>query len=221
MTPKRTAFVVGATGFVGQLLIKQLCDDVAYEKVITFTRRKTDLLHPKLDQQVASFEELTATNLVGVDDVFCCLGTTISKAGSKEAFKQVDYTFPVKVAALAKEQNVAHFIIISAMWANPKSCFFYTKTKGELEETLKAMQLHRLSMVRPSLLTGARAELRLGEKVSEGVFTLLKPVLLGPLQKTHPIAGETVARAMKRIALAPSNEAVQVYESDELMKIGK
>ena len=218
---KRTAFVVGATGFVGQYLVQELLSDEAYEQVITFTRRKMTLSHPKLTQQIASFEELSAAHFTGVDDVFCCLGTTIQKAGSKEAFRQVDYEYPVKVATFAKEAGVRHFLIISAMWASPTSRSFYTKTKGEMEASLTALQLPRLSIVRPSLLTGARTELRVGEKVSEGIFKLITPLLCGSLRKMRPIAGETVARALNEIALHPATEVINIYESDELMKFGK
>ncbi|MGM9945615.1 MAG: NAD(P)H-binding protein, partial [Lysinibacillus sp.] len=215
---KRTAFIVGATGFVGLQVVKELCENDAYEKVITFTRREIDYMHPKLQQLIKSFEQLTVDMLADVDDVFCCLGTTIKKAGSKEQFKQVDYAYPLQVATFAKECNVAHFIVISAMWANPASRSFYTKVKGELEESLKALNLNQLSIVRPSLLTGARAEFRLGEKVSEGIFKVLTPVLRGPLRKTRPIEGKTVAQAMVRIALSPKQASVQIFEADELVR---
>lgn len=221
MLQQRTAFVVGATGLVGKALVKQLCADSNYEKVITFSRRKLDIIHPKLVQQIASFDELTALHLVAVDDVFCCLGTTIAKAGSQEAFKKVDFVYPIKLATLAKEVNIEHFIIISAMGAKVNSRTFYMKTKGELEEALKALQLNRLSIVQPSLLTGERTEFRLGEKVGEGVLKVITPLLRGSMRKMRPISSETLATAMKKIALSPANNNVQTYLSDELMNIGK
>lgn len=98
---------------------------------------------------------------------------------------------------------------------------FYTKVKGELEELLKALYLKQLSIIRPSLLTGARTEHRLGEKVSEGIFKVLMPVLRGPSRKTRPIAGKTVDQAMVRIALTPKQGSVQIFEADELVRVGQ
>lgn len=212
----RTAFVVGATGFVGQLLVKQLCEDAAYAKIITFSRHNLTYTHPKLEQQIASFESLNETNLVGVDDVFCCLGTTIKKAGSQDAFKKVDYHYPMQVATLVKQLNIEHFILISAMGANANSRTFYMKTKGQLEDSLKSLQLNRLSIIRPSLLIGERDEFRLGEKAGEWAFKLFSPLLRGSLRKMRPVTGDTVALAMKNCALSPKITAIQIYESHEL-----
>lgn len=221
MTKLRTAFIVGATGLVGQSLVQQLCDDPTYEKVITFTRRQVNIVHTKLQQEIASFDELNAPYLAAVDDVFCCLGTTIAKAGSQEAFKEVDFVYPIKLATLAKELNIEHFIIISAMGANANSRTFYMRTKGQLEDTLKGLQLNRLSIAQPSLLTGDRDEFRLGEKVGEAVLKIITPLLRGSMRKMRPISGETLATAMKKIALSPSKNTVQTYLSDELMNMGK
>lgn len=214
----RTAFVIGATGFVGQLLVKQLCEDAAYEKIITFSRHELTYTHPKLEQQIDSFDHLNETSLVGVDDVFCCLGTTIKKAGSQEAFRKVDYHYPMQVATLVKQLNIKHFIIISAMGANAASRTFYMRTKGQLEDSLKSLQLNRLSIIRPSLLIGERDEFRLGEKAGEWAFKLFKPLLRGSLRKMRPVSGNAVAHSMKKIALSPKNQAIQIYESGELIE---
>src|SRR5690606_18048475 len=107
-----------------------------------------------------------------VDDVFCCLGTTIKKAGSQEAFKIVDYDYPVKLALMAQTADVQNFLVISALGANAQSKVFYSRTKGQLENQLKEINLKALHIFQPSLLLGNRQEFRLGEKIA----SILSPV---------------------------------------------
>lgn len=65
------------------------------------------------------------------DDVFCCMGTTIKKARSKERFKKVDYEYPLRVAEMALQQGAKQYLIVTAMGAAKKSPFFYNQVKGE------------------------------------------------------------------------------------------
>ena len=212
----RSALVVGATGLVGTELVKLLCNDEKYDMVKVIVRRPLTYSHPKLVVLVREFEHITQEDVGEVKDVFCCLGTTIKKAGSREAFKKVDFTYPQSIAALAKKQKVEHFLIISAMGADENSSFFYSRVKGLIEKELIAMDFPQLSILRPSLLTGERNEFRLGETFGARVMKLMNPILFGPLRKYRSIPGKQVAFAMKCIALKSNQRKVTLYTSDKI-----
>lgn len=212
----RSAVVVGATGLVGSALVKLLCESDEYVAVNVIARRKLAFTHEKLVVNVRDFEEITESDLDFAHEVFCCLGTTIKKAGSREAFEKVDVEYPLRLAALAKNRGIAHFIVISAMGASEKSFTYYNRVKGKLETELEAIDFPQLSIVRPSLLTGVRGEFRLGEKVGEKALALLNPVMVGPAKKFRSIKAEQVALAMMVIALHGKKQKVAVYPSDEL-----
>lgn len=212
----RSALVVGATGLVGSALVKLLCESDEYAAVNVIARRPLDFTDEKLLVKVREFDQLTEADLEFAHEVFCCLGTTIKKAGSREQFEKVDVDYPLSIAALAKNHGVAHFIVISAMGANEKARTYYNRVKGKLEAELVMLDFPQLSIVRPSLLTGERSEFRLGERFGEKVLAVLKPVMIGPGKKFRSIEAEQVARAMMAIALQGTKQKVTIYSSDEL-----
>lgn len=212
----RSAIVVGATGLVGSHLIEMLCESDEYISVTAIARRKIDYQHPKLNVKIRDFDHLAESDLEFAHEVFCCLGTTIKKAGSKEEFEKVDVEYPLRVAALAKNRRIPHFIVISAMGANEKSLAYYSRVKGKLEKELEELEFERLSIVRPSLLVGDRKEFRLGEKTGEVALKLANPLLMGGMKKFRSIEASQVALAMMVIALDGKKEKVAIYESGEL-----
>ena len=134
---KKTSLVVGATGLVGGRLVNILLKAPEYEKVIVWVRKSTGIKNKKLEEKIIDFELLDTYKLDDrIDHVFCCLGTTIKKAKSKEAFKKVDLEYIVSLARKAKENDVSQFLVISAMGANIKSAVFYNKVKGQMETEL-------------------------------------------------------------------------------------
>jgi len=219
MEAKRSALVVGATGLVGSELVKMLCNSEKYDVVKVIVRRPVTYSHPKLEVLISEFENITQKNIGEVQDVFCCLGTTIKKAGTREAFKKVDFDYPRTIAALAKKQRIEHFIIITAMGASEKSMSHYSRIKGMIEKELIAMDFPRLSILRPSLLTGDRNEFRLGETIGASVLKTINPILVGSMRKYRSISGEQVAIAMRSIALSNHKQKVTIYTSDEIAKL--
>src|SRR5690606_29231739 len=163
MKTMRSALVVGATGLVGSSLVKLLCESEEYAAVNVISRRPLDFKHPKLVVKLCEFDQIADKDIEFAHEVFCCLGTTMKKAGSKQQFEKVDFEYPLTIAAIAKNRGVGHFIVISAMGANEKALAYYSKVKGKLEAELIKMDFPRLSIVRPSLITGNRQEFRLGE----------------------------------------------------------
>ena len=216
MAKLRSALIVGATGLVGSHLVKQICDHPQYVSVTAIVRNHLPFEHEKLTVHTVNFDAISEADVQFVDDVFCCLGTTRKKAGSREQFEKVDVEYPLQIAALAKRAGAHHFIVISAMGASETSTAYYNRVKGKLEQQLQVLQFPTLSIVRPSLLVGERSELRLGEKSGEVVLKFLNPLLVGPLKRYRSIKASQVATSMLAIALQPKAAAVSIYLSDEL-----
>ncbi|MER2262103.1 MAG: NAD-dependent epimerase/dehydratase family protein [Psychrobacillus sp.] len=214
---KRTAIVVGATGFTGQFLVKQLCESEEYTAVSIIVRRIPDFNHPKLDVRVRDFDRLEEKDLEIADDLFCCLGTTIKKAKSKEMFQKVDLEYPLQIASLAKKRGIPNFHVISAVGSNIKSPFFYSQVKGRLEKELIALNLQSLSIFKPSLIIGGREEFRLGERLSEGLFKILNPVLKGPFKKMRAVEGRQLAFAMYHYAIHGKKDKLNVYQNKDIL----
>ena len=214
---KRSAVVFGATGMVGMELVKRLCERNEYVSVTAIGRRAVEWEHPKLQQIVHSLDELTESDIRFAHDVFCCLGTTKKKAGSKEQFEKVDFEYPLQIASIAKNLHIAHFIVISAMGANESANIHYSKVKGQLEQELQKLELPRLSIIRPSLLVGSRQEFRFGEKMGEQVLKVVNPILIGGLKKYRSIKASQVADAMITIALKKDKSPMKVYTSNQLL----
>ena len=213
MTPSthKTALVLGATGLIGDLLTHQLIGSSAYEKVKVLVRTPLNWQHPHLQEVPFDFERPNGL-IVQADDIFCCLGTTMKKAGSKEAFRKVDYQYPMDIARLGLDNGAKQFAIVTAMGADPESSFFYNRVKGEVERDLTAMSFPTLLIFRPSLLLGNRSENRLGERLAEGAMRLLSPLIPA---KYKGIEAAKVANAM----LATAQQGLMgqhVYESDAL-----
>ena len=213
-TSSRTALIIGATGLIGGQLLTKLLHTPYYDKVIVLTRRTLGITNTKLTEVIFNFDN-PDTEKVKADDIFCCLGTTIKKAGSKDAFKKVDLEYPLTVAALALKNGAQKYLIVSSVGADPKSGIFYSKVKGEVEQGLIAMKFPTLHIFHPSLLLGDRKEARMGEKVGEVLAAVFKPLMFGPLKKYRAIDSEKVANAMLVFA-KKSETGVFIHDSAEL-----
>lgn len=213
--PIRKALIVGATGLIGGYCLDTLCDDPNYSEVIALARKPLLKTHRKLKTVETKFDNLEheLSNLQA-NDVYCCLGTTIKKAGSQEAFRNIDHTLVVTVAELMRKLGSEQFLVISAMGADSNSKIFYNRTKGEMEEALKEIGYPCLRIFRPSLLLGKRDEFRFGEKVGGLLTPVLKLFLIGSLKKYAPVEAESVAQFMVKAAHEEPVSGVHVYESD-------
>jgi uncharacterized protein YbjT (DUF2867 family) len=216
----KTALIIGSTGLIGSQLLEILLESADYDKVIAFVKRDTGKTHAKLTQHIIDFDKPESyQNLVVGDDFFCTIGTTIKNAGSKEAFRKVDFGYPQQFAAFALKNDVKQFLIISSLGADKAAGNFYLKTKGEIEDYLKQSSFTSVSIVRPSLLLGDRKEFRLGEKIGAFFMKTFSFVFSGGLKKYKPIESETVAKALFRIA-QKNKKGFSIYESDEIQQIG-
>jgi uncharacterized protein YbjT (DUF2867 family) len=205
----RTAVLAGPTGLVGSGLLDILLREARYRRVVALSRRSLRP-EPKLEVVDADYGRLdhVLDGVTSADqpvDVFCCLGTTIGRAGSTEAFRRVDHDYVLALGQWASRVRAHRMIVISAAGADPASRVFYSRVKGETERDLAALRLRSLVIVRPSLLSGQRDEFRLGERlalVATRPFRALIPA------GVRPIAAADVARAMLDAALADAPPAV-------------
>ena len=193
----RHALVIGATGLVGSELVDTLLADPAWTSVTILVRRKLDRSDAKLRIALVDFAQLDALVWPAIDDVFCCLGTTIRTAGSQAAFRRVDHDYPLAVARAALAHGAQRFLFVSAMGADPRATVFYSRVKGELERDAAALPYRAVVALRPALLAGARAESRRGERLALAVLQPLRGLVP---RNYRPVAAIAVARAMVAFA---------------------
>jgi uncharacterized protein YbjT (DUF2867 family) len=214
MNARPSVLICGATGLVGRECLRLLSEDPAFGRIVALTRRPLpeDLLgeldHSKVEPHVVAFGRLSAhADLFRVDCILCAIGTTIRKAGSRERFREVDHDYPLAVARLGVKRGAGHFLLVSAIGADPRSRVFYNRVKGEVEVALSALPYRSLTLVRPSLLLGDRAELRLGEEVMK------RMAFLSP-RKYKPVEARAVAAALLQAALenSPGRRTIESKE---------
>ena len=170
-----------------------------YERVLSLGRRPRPIDAPNLEQRTADFE--SPPPLPPGADVFCALGTTIRKAGSQEAFRKVDFEFPLRLAEAAVAAGSPRFLLVSSVGADATSGNFYLKTKGEIEAAISALPIPEVHIFRPGVLDGPRLESRPGERAGLAVAKLLGPLLAGGLSKYRATPAQAVGHAMVAAAL--------------------
>ena len=222
MTPNnRSAIVAGATGLVGERVLRMLLASPLYDSVVTVTRKQIATEHPKLRQLVGNLDDteaMVANAQVKASDAYCGLGTTIKIAGSQPAFRKVDFDYVVGLARAAKAAGATRFMLVSAIGASPASKIFYSRIKGETEEALGHMGFEALHIFRPGLLLGQRSEARATESMAMKLSPFISPLLIGPASIYKSIDADDVAAAM--IAAAGSDARGQnVYTYNEMIKL--
>ncbi|MDQ8737532.1 NAD(P)H-binding protein [Paenibacillus sp. LHD-38] len=229
-----SALLVGATGLIGSALLRQLLRDPLVREVTVLARRPivvkglgTTSERMKLRVIVADLDDMDqALDQVTVDAVFCTLGTTIKAAKTREAFRRVDYDYPLMLAHFAERTGASLFSVVTAMGADSSSNIFYSRVKGELQDALARLHIPIVQVFQPSLLLGERTAVRPGEAIGAFVSKGLQFAMIGPLRKYRPIKGTDVALAMIRAAenavtkdaaaAASKAPAIYYYPSDKI-----
>lgn len=210
------ALIAGATGLIGSELLQQLIHGRHYKTISVLSRREIDTSSKRVKTILTDYEQLSEKDIPDdIDDVYCCLGTTMKKAGSKEAFRKVDYDYPLRIAEIARKKGGKQYLLVSAMGADANSSVFYNQVKGEVEQAIAQIEFPSFHIFRPSVLLGQRNETRVGEKVAQIVMTGISPAMVGGLRKYRPIEGEAVASAMYRMA-KKGLEGRYIFESDKI-----
>lgn len=200
------AIVAGASGLVGGFLLRRLA---AAGPVTVLVRRHLDGAPAGVIQKEVDFVRLDPAELPAGADLFCALGTTIRKAGSQEAFRRVDFDYPLAFARAGRQCGAKRFFLVSSVDASPNSPNFYLRVKGELEVALAGIGFEALHLFRPSMLLGPRTESRPGENIGKAVIAAAGFLLQGPLAKYRAIEADTVAAAMAAAALGAERGVIR------------
>lgn len=190
----QSVLLIGATGLVGSEILNYLLSDQRVSRIKVFVRHSTGITHPKLEEKLVDFEKLSEwrPDLKG-DVLFSTLGTTLHQVGSREAQRTVDYDYQLRVAQAAKINGVENYCLVSAPGANPKSVFAYNKMKGDLERDVLKLGFSKITLIRPGLLKGPRAQKRFVESNAGKILDVL-PTIPG-LEALRPVSGKLVAYA--------------------------
>jgi uncharacterized protein YbjT (DUF2867 family) len=205
----RSVLILGATGLVGTECVRQFAASPRFDRIVALVRRPLAETLARVESQVIDFERLDdAAQHFRVSHIVCALGTTIKQAGSQERFRRADHDYPLAAARVGLREGARHFLLVSALGANRKSRVFYSRVKGEVEDAIRALPYRSVTIVRPSLLLGERAELRLGEQIGK-LFAGVVP------KKYKPVEGSAVAGALVRAA-TEDQAGVRIIESKEI-----
>jgi uncharacterized protein YbjT (DUF2867 family) len=208
-----TALIAGASGVVGADLLNLLLRGGRYHSVIALVRKPLTIQHEFLHQIITDFNDLS--DIPAAEHVFCCVGSTMAKAGSRAAFEAVDFEIPVTLATTAANQGAAGFMVVSAMGANAQSRIFYNRVKGKMEQAVLESGIASVRIFRPGLLMAPRAEKRRGEQLAQKVFSWLNPLL--PVA-WRGVPARNVAFAMYQEALH-LRPGVRIINNAEMVQI--
>lgn len=215
----KTALLAGSTGLTGRCTLDILLKDEVYDKVIIPVRKISGIENTKLHQVEVNFDKLTDfKSELKADDVFCCLGTTMKKAGSKEEFYKVDHNYVYDLAKICLSNGAKIFSLISSIGADKNSGNFYLKVKGETEEDVIDLGFETTNIFRPSFLIGERKETRTGESAGIFLMRIIDPLMLGPLKKYKTVDAKIVAEVMVNEAQRRIN-SVNIFSSDMIHKL--
>lgn len=225
MTERHEVVIAGATGVVGTCALREMLECMDVGRVTAVGRRSPPVHHEKLESSVVEFQDqaaLRAAIPVGVTAAVCCLGTTMKRAGSKEAFRAVDHDAVVAFAQAAKDRGAERFVVVSSLGADARSRNFYLRTKGETEAALQRIGFDHLAILRPSLIDdqGTRSEPRFAEKIMLPLARAFFSVF-GKHNRYAPVPASAIGRAAVRLAFDPTGGPVRIVESKDLHRIGE
>lgn len=204
--------LVGATGLVGQSVVRQALADARVEKLIALTRKPLAAAD-RLENPLVDFDALPEdAPWWNVDGGICTLGTTMRQAGSHEAYRKVDVTYPLRVARLLHAHGAKSFAFNSSIGANPQGRAFYWRIKGEVEQRLMRGGFASLTLVRPSAILGPRPTHRAWEARTIQAFHRLRPILP---RHYRVVPADRVAKALLEAAIT-APPGVRIVESEEL-----
>ena len=208
--------IAGATGLVGRECLVLAGADPAFTRIVVLARRAAPGPQPaKVTWRTVDFAHLprlarAEPQLFAVDAIICALGTTIRQAGSQARFREIDHDYPVALATAGAAAAARHFLLVSALGASATSRVFYNRVKGEVERDVLALPYPSITVVRPSLLLGGRAELRIGERVGQLLGWLAPPRL-------KPVPAKAVAMALISAA-KDAGPGRRIIESAEIRR---
>jgi uncharacterized protein YbjT (DUF2867 family) len=205
------AIIIGATGLVGNLILKEVLNDNDFSEVRIFVRKSTGIVNPKLKEFVSPMNDIVfLSSEIQGDVLFNAMGTTLKKAGSKEEQQRIDRDLPIAFARNASENGVKLMLNVSSVGANMNSGF-YLKTKAEMENGTGEFFPGRVFHFRPGFLAGNRKEFRFFEKIAFGVMKAIDPVLTGSSKKYRSMPVDKLAKAMVGLSKNPAGKPAVLH----------
>lgn len=212
----KKAILFGASGFIGSYLLQELLNNDDYEQITIVVRKNQNITHPKLKTLIGDFNTLSQLKAdIKADDVFIAIGTTKKHTPNEQEYYKIDHDYPVLAAKIAKENGAKSVFVVSAVGANSNANIFYTKTKGEMERDIIALDFEHTHIFQPSMLLGNRKENRPIEKIFIKIFTFINPLFVGKLSKYKGIEGKSVAKAMNN-SEKNQTDKVKIYQWEEM-----
>ncbi len=208
------AIVIGATGLVGNLILKEVLNDNDFSEVRIFIRKSTGTINPKLKEIVNPLKDIDAlSSEIQGDVLFNALGTTIKQAGSQEEQQRIDRDLPVNFARIASGNGVKIMVNVSSVGANLKGGF-YLRTKAEMENGTEKFFPNSVFHFRPGFLVGKRKDFRLAEKIAFVAMKVIDPILIGSSKKYRSMPADKLAKAMVSLSKNPAGKANVLYYSE-------
>lgn len=195
---RKQAIVLGATGLIGSQLLRMLDSIETYEKIRVIARKPPfDVFSEKVEWLVNDFSDhQTFRSLVKGDDLFVTMGSTMAKAGSKEAFRSIDFQLTFQLIKAGAINGASQLLLVSSVGADPNSLFFYNRVKGELEQAVLSLPFWAVHILRPSMLLGERSESRPLEYFGQFISRGMNAVAGRYLGQYQPVEATAVAAAM-------------------------
>ncbi|MFB6319693.1 NAD(P)H-binding protein [Saccharicrinis sp. FJH54] len=211
----KSVVIAGSTGLVGKALLQKAVTDTFFTQISTLVRYQSIVPVPEVKEIVCDFNSVN--HIPTADILIICLGTTRKKAGSKDAFRKVDYGYVTRLARLAEAENYKQVIVISSFGAKASSGNFYLKVKGQMEDVIQTVNIPSRVIIRPSLLLGKRNEFRLGESLAAFFMKGLMPLLKGKMLKYRPVKDTQVADAIIKLTKEPF-DGIKIIEPEWIHK---
>lgn len=208
------AIIIGATGLVGNLILKEILRDNDFSEARIFVRKSTGIINPKLKEIISPMEDiLTLSSEIQGDVLFNALGTTIKKAGSQKEQQRIDRDLPIIFARIASKNGIKMMLNVSSVGASMRGGF-YLKTKAEMENGTKEFFPDSVFHFRPGFLIGNRKEFRLMEKFAFGVMKAIDPLLSGTSKKYRSMPADKLAKAMVSLSKNPIGRPTVLHFSE-------
>lgn len=217
----KVAVVFGASGLIGNCVLRRLLVHHAYEKVISIGRSPIKATHPKLiHYEVDMSGSENYRHLMRGDDLFISIGTTMKKAGSRQAFYDVDHDLLFAIAKTGSLQGMNQLIFVSSIGADSKSMLYYLRVKGELEDNVTRLPFWGIHIMRPSILLGNREEQRPAERIAGQLGKTLHRLPGSIIADLAPIDADEVAKAMVQAAQG-LRQGTHIHHGSEIVKLAK
>ena len=216
----KTALIVGSTGLVGRELLNVLLKHDYYSKILLVGRRSPGIKDNRIEEITVNFDRLVDySDQISANDYYCCIGTTMKQAKTKEAFFRVDFTYPMELAKIAKaDPKFEKFHLVSSYGAYSESGLFYNAVKGQLEEAVKHLNIKTLHIYQPSLLLGYRPDFRIWEELAKIASSILSFFIIGTRLRFWAIKGSEVAEAMFFVSKSEET-GLHIHKPLEMKKI--